>query len=89
MKDSFAEAGSGSDALAVPDNGAPVGAGPTVTDGVQKPPVLYDDWSDDLEVCRLVLTKKDLMFLQGISHHHELSALLLTAFCHCFSVINF
>ncbi|KAM6362228.1 E3 ubiquitin-protein ligase MARCHF1 isoform 2-T2 [Alca torda] len=52
-KDCFAEAGSGSDALAVPDNGAPAGAGPSVTDAVQKPPVLYDDWSDDLEVCRI------------------------------------
>lgn len=53
-KDRFAEAGSGSDALAVPHKGAPAGAGPTVTDALQKPPVLYDDWSDDLEVCRLV-----------------------------------
>ncbi|KAJ7403880.1 E3 ubiquitin-protein ligase MARCH1 isoform X1 [Willisornis vidua] len=53
LKDSFAEAGSGSDALAVPDNGAPAGAGPTVPHAVQKPPVLYDDWSDDLEVCRI------------------------------------
>ncbi|XP_074722654.1 E3 ubiquitin-protein ligase MARCHF1 isoform X1 [Strix uralensis] len=52
-KDCFAEAGSGSDALAAPDNGAPAGAGPSVTDAVQKPPVLYDDWSDDLEVCRI------------------------------------
>uniref|UniRef100_A0A8B9M073 Uncharacterized protein n=1 Tax=Accipiter nisus TaxID=211598 RepID=A0A8B9M073_9AVES len=87
-KDSFAEAGSGSDALAVPDNGGPAGAGSGVTDAVQKPPVLYDDWSDDLEVCRLVPNKKDLTFLRGISHHHGLSALLLTAFCHCFSIIN-
>ncbi|XP_027491293.1 E3 ubiquitin-protein ligase MARCH1 isoform X2 [Corapipo altera] len=53
LKDSFAEAGSGSDALAVPDNGAPAGAGPTVPRAVQKPPVFYDDWSDDLEVCRI------------------------------------
>ncbi|XP_074761806.1 E3 ubiquitin-protein ligase MARCHF1 isoform X2 [Athene noctua] len=52
-KDCFAEAGSGSDALAVPDNRAPAGAGPGVTDAVQKPPVSYDDWSDDLEVCRI------------------------------------
>ncbi|XP_052634420.1 E3 ubiquitin-protein ligase MARCHF1 isoform X3 [Harpia harpyja] len=52
-KDCFAEAGSGSDALAVPDNGGPAGAGSSVTDAVQKPPVLYDDWSDDLEVCRI------------------------------------
>ncbi|GAB0188688.1 E3 ubiquitin-protein ligase MARCHF1 [Grus japonensis] len=52
-KERFAEAGSGGDALAVPDNGAPAGAGPSVTDAVQKPPVLYDDWSDDLEVCRI------------------------------------
>ncbi|XP_030347674.1 E3 ubiquitin-protein ligase MARCH1 isoform X2 [Strigops habroptila] len=88
LKDCFAEAGSGSDALAVPDNGAPAGTGPSVTDAVQKPPVLYDDLSDDLEVCRLVLNKKDLTFLRGVSHCHVLSALLLTAFCHCFSLIN-
>ncbi|KAM9579438.1 E3 ubiquitin-protein ligase MARCHF1 isoform 1-T1 [Guaruba guarouba] len=53
LKDCFAEAGSGSDALAVPSNGAPAGAGSGVADSVQKPPVLYDDLSDDLEVCRI------------------------------------
>ncbi|NXN99407.1 MARH1 ligase, partial [Rhinopomastus cyanomelas] len=53
LKDNFAEAGSGSDALAVPDKGAPARAVPSVTDAAQKPPVLYDDWSDDLEVCRI------------------------------------
>ncbi|XP_040457379.1 E3 ubiquitin-protein ligase MARCHF1 isoform X1 [Falco naumanni] len=52
-KEHFADAGSGSDALAVPDNRAPSGAGSGVTDAVQKPPVLCDDWSDDLEVCRI------------------------------------
>ncbi|XP_068259431.1 E3 ubiquitin-protein ligase MARCHF1 isoform X1 [Nyctibius grandis] len=52
-KDCFAEAGSGSGALAVPDNRAPAGAEPSVTDALQKPPVLYDDWSDDLELCRI------------------------------------
>lgn len=87
-KDCFAEAGSGSDALAVPDNRAPTGAVSGVTDAVQKPPVLYDDWSDDLEVCRLVPNKKDLTFLRGISHHRGLSVLLLIAFCHSFSVVN-
>lgn len=87
-KDSFAEAGSGSDARAVPDNGAPAGAVPTVPHAVQKPPVLYDDWSDDLEVCRLVPNKKDLAFLKGVSPCHSLSAFPLTAFCHYFSVIN-
>lgn len=87
-KDSFAEAGSGSDALAAPDHGAPAGAGPTVPHAVQKPPVLYDDWSDDLEVCRLVPDKKGLAFLRGVSPCHGLSAFPLTAFCHYFSVIN-
>ncbi|XP_068798514.1 E3 ubiquitin-protein ligase MARCHF1 isoform X2 [Struthio camelus] len=53
MKDCFAEGGSGSDALAVPDNGAPTGAEPGVADAVHKSPVLCDDWSDDLEVCRI------------------------------------
>lgn len=88
LKDCFAEGGSGSDALAVPNNGAPAGAGPSVTDDVQKPSVLYDDLSDDLEVCRLVPNKKDLKFLTRVSHCCGLSAPLLTAFCHCFSVIN-
>lgn len=85
IKDCFVEAGSGSDALAAPDDGAPFGAGPTVTDTAQKPPVLYDDWSDDLEVCRLVLDKKDFMFVEGISYHLDL---LLIAFCHYFSVVK-
>jgi len=87
-KDCFAGAGSGSDALAAPDNGAPAGAGASVADAAQKPPVLYDDWSDDLEVCRLVPNKKELMFLRGISYHRGRRALPLTAFCHRFSVIN-
>ncbi|XP_064004837.1 E3 ubiquitin-protein ligase MARCHF1 isoform X4 [Pogoniulus pusillus] len=52
-KDCFAETGSGSDALSAPDKGTPARAGPSMTDAVQKPPVLYDDWSDDLEVCRI------------------------------------
>ncbi|NXG50393.1 MARH1 ligase, partial [Psilopogon haemacephalus] len=52
-KDCFTEAGSGSDALSAPDKGAPAGAGPSMTDAVQKPTMLYDDWSDDLEVCRI------------------------------------
>ncbi|KAM9143749.1 E3 ubiquitin-protein ligase MARCHF1 isoform 1-T1 [Pangshura tecta] len=51
--ESFTERGSGSDTLTVPENGEPVGAAPNVTDAVQKLPVLYDDWSDDLEVCRI------------------------------------
>lgn len=87
-KDCFAEAGSGSDAPAVPANGAPAGAEPSGTGAVQKPPVLYDDWSDDLEVCRLVPNKKDLAFFKGISHHWGMSVLLLTALCRCFSVTN-
>lgn len=83
IKDCFAEAGSGSDALAAPDSGAPFGAGPAVTDTGQKPPVLYDDWSDDLEVCRLVLDKKDFMFVEGISYHRGPVDCLLTWFlCH-------
>lgn len=75
-KDCFAETGSGSDALSAPDKGAPAGAGPGMTDAVQKPPVLYDDWSDDLEVCRLVPSKKDITFLRAISYHSGLSAFL-------------
>ncbi|XP_039395268.1 E3 ubiquitin-protein ligase MARCHF1 isoform X2 [Mauremys reevesii] len=51
--ESFTERGSGSDTLTVPENGEPVGPAPNVTDAVQKLPVLYDDWSDDLEVCRI------------------------------------
>lgn len=85
-KDCFAEAGSGSDALSAPDKGAPAGAGPSMADAVQKPPVMYDDWSDDLEVCRLVPNKKDGMFFRSVSHYNGLSALHLSAFCHCFSV---
>ncbi|KAJ6668662.1 hypothetical protein lerEdw1_012145 [Lerista edwardsae] len=53
-EESGSERGSGSDPLSVPQSGAPVGAGPAVTTAVQKPPVLYDDWSDDCEVCRFV-----------------------------------
>lgn len=71
VKEGFMERGSGSDAMTVPDNGEPVGAGPSVTDAVQKPPVLYDDWSDDLEVCRLVSHKKDLILPKGIGYCHE------------------
>ncbi|XP_005299334.2 E3 ubiquitin-protein ligase MARCHF1 isoform X1 [Chrysemys picta bellii] len=52
-EEGFTERGSGSDTLTVPENGEPVGAAPNVTDAVQKLPVLYDDWSDDLEVCRI------------------------------------
>lgn len=63
-KDSFAEGGSGSDNLAVPVHGAAAGAGPAGPHVVQKSPVLYDDWSDDLEVCRLVPNKKDLAVLK-------------------------
>ncbi|XP_065592293.1 E3 ubiquitin-protein ligase MARCHF1 [Cyrtonyx montezumae] len=53
VKRCFAEAGSGRGALAAPDSAAPFGTGPAVTATAQKPPVLYDDWSDDLEVCRI------------------------------------
>uniref|UniRef100_A0A8D0GH05 RING-type E3 ubiquitin transferase n=1 Tax=Sphenodon punctatus TaxID=8508 RepID=A0A8D0GH05_SPHPU len=52
IKESFSERDSGSETLAVPENGAPAGAEPGVTASVQKSPVLYDDWSD-LEVCRI------------------------------------
>ncbi|XP_043369226.1 E3 ubiquitin-protein ligase MARCHF1 isoform X2 [Dermochelys coriacea] len=52
-KEGFTERDSGSDTLTIPENGESVGAGPNVTDAVQKIPVLYDDWSDDLEVCRI------------------------------------
>ncbi|XP_071599204.1 E3 ubiquitin-protein ligase MARCHF1 isoform X2 [Heliangelus exortis] len=52
-KECFAEAGSSSDALAVPDNRASAGTRPRLADAVQKPPVLYDDLSDDFEVCRI------------------------------------
>uniref|UniRef100_A0A8D0DGW4 RING-type E3 ubiquitin transferase n=1 Tax=Salvator merianae TaxID=96440 RepID=A0A8D0DGW4_SALMN len=50
---SDSERGSGSDILSVPENGAPAGSGPAVTVAVQKPPVFYDDLSDDFEVCRI------------------------------------
>ncbi|XP_074849176.1 E3 ubiquitin-protein ligase MARCHF1 isoform X2 [Carettochelys insculpta] len=52
-KEGFTERGSGSDTLTVPENGESIGAGPIVTDAVEKSPVLYNDWSDDLEVCRI------------------------------------
>lgn len=51
---SVSERGSGSETLSVPQNGAPIGTGPAVIAAVQKPPVLYDDWSDDCDVCRFV-----------------------------------
>lgn len=47
------ERGSESDTLSAPQNGGPPGTGPAVTTAVQKP-VLYDDLSDDFEVCRFV-----------------------------------
>ncbi|XP_053112260.1 E3 ubiquitin-protein ligase MARCHF1 isoform X2 [Hemicordylus capensis] len=50
---SGSETGSGSKSLSVSENGTPAGTGPAATVAVQKPPVLYDDWSDDFEVCRI------------------------------------
>ncbi|XP_048365769.1 E3 ubiquitin-protein ligase MARCHF1 isoform X3 [Sphaerodactylus townsendi] len=44
---------SGSDALSVPGNGIPVGTRPAGATAAQKPPVLYDDWSDDISECRI------------------------------------
>ncbi|XP_054846161.1 E3 ubiquitin-protein ligase MARCHF1 isoform X1 [Eublepharis macularius] len=52
-EESVSERLSGSDTLSVPRNGAPAGTRPAVTNAVQKPPVLCDDWSDDFEVCRI------------------------------------
>ncbi|XP_072857593.2 E3 ubiquitin-protein ligase MARCHF1 isoform X1 [Pogona vitticeps] len=53
QEESGSEKGSGSDALTVPENGVPAGTRPAVTNAVQKPPVFYDDLSDDFEVCRI------------------------------------
>ncbi|KAF7244202.1 E3 ubiquitin-protein ligase MARCH1 [Varanus komodoensis] len=47
-EESSSERGSGSEALSVPENGAPA-----VTFAAQKPPVFYDYLSDDCEVCRI------------------------------------
>ncbi|XP_042326113.1 E3 ubiquitin-protein ligase MARCHF1 isoform X2 [Sceloporus undulatus] len=52
-EESGSEKGSGSDILTLPENGAPAGTGPAVNVAVQKPPVFYDDLSDDFEVCRI------------------------------------
>ncbi|XP_060634733.2 E3 ubiquitin-protein ligase MARCHF1 isoform X1 [Anolis sagrei] len=52
-EESGSEKGSGSDILTHPENGAPAETGPGVTAAVQKPPVIYDDLSDDFEVCRI------------------------------------
>ncbi|KAH0616073.1 hypothetical protein JD844_026895 [Phrynosoma platyrhinos] len=53
-EESGSEKGSGRDILTLPENRAPAGTGPAVTVAVQKPPVFYDDLSDDFEVCRFV-----------------------------------
>ncbi|XP_062992170.1 E3 ubiquitin-protein ligase MARCHF1 isoform X2 [Elgaria multicarinata webbii] len=47
------ERGSGSETLSLPENEAPSGTGPAVIFATQKPPVFYDDLSDDCEVCRI------------------------------------